>query len=275
MVVLGGAAERPAHAKKAPPPKAEAPEEPAGGTMAEEARIACLSGDWQRGVRVLAEIYVQSKEPTWLYNQGRCYQQGNQGTLAINRFRDFLRVAPESSPLVAKAKSHIAEIEADLKKAEPVAPAAPPPSTTTIVVPAPPAAAPTPPPSAPAAPPPVVEAPSRSTASRATIISLAAVGVLGLGAGIFSSVKVSSLESEATTLHASQLASQRDEASTYETLQWVGYGVGAAALVGAGVVYAVSGRSSAEGHTASRADRTGVSPLWGRGLAGISLGGTF
>lgn len=251
-----------------------------GPSVAEEARIACLAGDWQKGVRLLAEVYVATKEPTWLYNQGRCYQQSNQGPMAITRFRDYLRVAPPESPLVAKAKAYIAEIEGDMKKNEPApAPApAPAPGPTIVVQPAPvqvttmPAAVVT-------SPSPAEAPPQRSFAARAATVSLLGVGALGLGLGVFSSLKVSSLQSEAQSgsVPADQLDAHRSEASRYETLQWVGYGVGAAALVGAGVVYGLSGRrgSDAAASTSARADRGHLSALWTRGSAGLLWEGNF
>lgn len=262
------------------PPAAEQTKEGEGPSVAEEARIACLAGDWQKGVRLLAEVYVATKEPTWLYNQGRCYQQSNQGAMAITRFRDYLRVAPPESPLVAKAKTYIAEIEGDMKKNEPVpAPApAPAPAPTIVVQPAPVQVTTTPAvvvtsPSASEAP------PQRSFAARATTVSLLGVGALGLGLGVFSSLKVSSLQSDAESgkVGAGQLEANRSDASRYETLQWVGYGVGAAALVGAGVVYGLSGRrgSDAAPSASARADRGHLSAMWTRGSAGLLWEGTY
>jgi hypothetical protein len=256
--------------------KGPAQEAPAEGevSVAEEARIACLAGDWQKGVRLLAEAYVATKEPTWLYNQGRCYQQSNQGPMAITRFRDFLRVAPPESPLVAKAKAYIAEIEADAKKGEPAA--APAPAPTIVVQPAPVQVTTTPvvvtTPSSAAEP-----APQRSFAAKATTLSLVGVGAVGLGLGIFSSLKVMALQSDAESgkVSAGNYAATGDEASRYETLQWVGYGVGAAAIVGAGVVYAMSGRRAAEATASARADRGHLTALWTRGTAGLLWEGSF
>jgi hypothetical protein len=272
--------------------EAKAPKDPAkksaaepttegeGPSVAEEARIACLAGDWQKGVRLLAEVYVATKEPTWLYNQGRCYQQSNQGAMAITRFRDYLRVAPPESPLVAKAKTYIAEIEADMKKNEPAtAPSpAPAPAPTIVVQPAPvqvttaPAAVVTAPASA-------EPAPQRSFAARAATVSLLGVGAVGLGLGVFSSLKVAALQSDAEggKVDAGQLEANASDASRYETLQWVGYGVGAAAVVGAGVVYGLSGRRGSDGaaSASARADGGHLSAMWTRGSAGLLWEGTF
>lgn len=221
-------------------------------------------------------MYVATKEPTWLYNQGRCYQQSNQGAMAITRFRDYLRVAPPESPLVAKAKTYIAEIEGDMKKNEPVAAPAPAPAPTIVVQPAPvqvttaPAVVVT----SPAAEP----APQRSFAARVTTVSLLGVGALGLGLGVFSSLKVSALQSDAESgkVGAGQLEANRSDASRYETLQWVGYGVGAAALVGAGVVHGLAGRRGSDAaSTSARADGGRLSAMWTRGSAGLLWEGTF
>jgi tetratricopeptide (TPR) repeat protein len=77
-----------------------------------QARTACLAGDVQQGIRLLAELFTATNDPGWLFNQGRCYQQNGMVEMAISRFREFLRKSPESeSTLRRQAHEHIDELE--------------------------------------------------------------------------------------------------------------------------------------------------------------------
>jgi hypothetical protein len=51
-----------------------------------DARKACLSGDYARGVQILTELFVDSNDPTYIYNQARCYEQSRRCGNAIARF---------------------------------------------------------------------------------------------------------------------------------------------------------------------------------------------
>jgi len=61
------------------------------------AKKACATGDFAKGVDLLADLYVESNEISWVYNQGRCYQQNNRWEQAISRFREYLRKAKDIS----------------------------------------------------------------------------------------------------------------------------------------------------------------------------------
>lgn len=83
-----------------------------------QARKACLAGDVQQGIRVLADLYVATDDPIWIFNQGRCYQQNNQPSNALARFKEFLRKSkggPDDDD-VKDAKRYIHEIEAELQQ---------------------------------------------------------------------------------------------------------------------------------------------------------------
>lgn len=58
---------------------------------------ACLAGDMKGGIELLAELYADTHDSTYIYNQARCYQQNNEPELALNRFREYLRKGPELS----------------------------------------------------------------------------------------------------------------------------------------------------------------------------------
>jgi tetratricopeptide (TPR) repeat protein len=55
------------------------------------AKKACLTGDHAKGVALLAEIYVDTNNPIYLFNQGRCYQQNGMYEDAVLRFREYQR----------------------------------------------------------------------------------------------------------------------------------------------------------------------------------------
>ena len=47
--------------------------------------MACLSGDYTKGVAILSELFVDTKDPTYLFNQGRCFEQNRRYDDAIAR----------------------------------------------------------------------------------------------------------------------------------------------------------------------------------------------
>jgi hypothetical protein len=78
-----------------------------------EAKKACLSGDYQKGVSILAELYVETDDPVFLHNQGRCYEQNVRYVEAAERFREYLRKAPKlTREERAQVDQHIADCEA-------------------------------------------------------------------------------------------------------------------------------------------------------------------
>src|SRR5512138_3721506 len=57
------------------------------------ARKACMSGDYQKGVDILSDLFINTRDPAHIYNQGRCYEQNGRCEEAVNRFREYLRTA--------------------------------------------------------------------------------------------------------------------------------------------------------------------------------------
>jgi hypothetical protein len=114
------------------------------------AKKACVVGDYKTGADKLGDLYVETNDPTLLYNQARCYEQNNQNQQAIDRFREYLRktaaqLAPETR---AEVEQHIAECKARMKEEEKTTI----PTEATVVSPAPP-------PSLPPTPDPAAQAP--------------------------------------------------------------------------------------------------------------------
>ena len=208
------------------------------------AKKACSIGDFQKGVDILGDLFVDTNDPTYVYNQGRCYQQNSHWEQAISRFREYLRKVKDLSEKDrAEVDQQIAECETSLAKAAQVAP--PPATTPPVVYVETPPPAPTPEPkttdvSAKPAPPPSDG--SQGKGLRIAGIVCASVGVVAVGAGVGMALKTQSITSDEQKTGGGA-PSQENERKSLVTWGWVGYGVGAAAIV-TGVVLYLAGRSS-------------------------------
>ncbi len=86
---------------------------PAAADQQKAAKRACLAGDYVTGVRILADLFLDSNDPTYLFNQGRCYEQNVRYEEAIGRFNEYLRKAPNLTATErADTEAHIAACEA-------------------------------------------------------------------------------------------------------------------------------------------------------------------
>ena len=251
--------------------------EPANRDARERAaHKACMEGDYGKGVSILLDLFLESNEADYVFNQGRCYQQNERYQDAISRFREYLRIGSEDLDL---AQKHIAECEelAARKSSAEAVPAAPaPPGQSATTAPASPVAAPA---AAPAASPPaqaqplamVHQAPptaSSGSGLRTSGIVIAAVGAAGLITGVILNVKANSLASSIEPPNSYQQSTESSRKS-YETYSWVGYGVGAAAIATGTILYLV-GRSQASGES-----NLAFVPAVGRGIAGAAVRGSF
>jgi hypothetical protein len=197
-----------------------------------EAKTACVAGDVPKGIRLLAELYTASGDPIWIFNQGRCYQQNDQLTQALSRFKEFLRKsqgAPGED--VRDAQKYIAEIEAELQQAQTAAKSA------------------YAPPGKPAATASTTAGTTEPEAKpgrglRYAGVSAMVVGGAALAAGVAFSVLMNKtakdIESQTNNPNGanwSAVSGKYADGSRYETLQWISYGVGAAASIAGGVLY--------------------------------------
>ena len=198
------------------------------------AKKACAMGDFQKGADILTDLLLETNDPNYIYNQARCYQQNARWEQAINRFREFLRKAKDLSKRDrAETEQQLADCESSLAKAAQVAPppvAPAPPVPTTHVE--------TPPPTPESRPTQVSSTPLPSDGSqgkglRVTGIVFAAVGVAAIGTGVGLAVKANSL----STKDYSQ--SRENQRSSLKTWGFVGYGVGAGAIVTGAILYIV------------------------------------
>jgi hypothetical protein len=88
-------------------------------TKERQAKKACLSGDYVKGVGILADLFIESNDSTFLFNQGRCYEQNVRYVEAAERFKEYLRKATNlSADEKADVDKHIADCEAAAAKGQ-------------------------------------------------------------------------------------------------------------------------------------------------------------
>jgi hypothetical protein len=226
-----------------------------------EARKACLEGDYAKGVSILSELFLDIGDATYVFNQGRCYQQNERYREAIARFREYLRVGTED---LASAQKHIVECETlqNLENSSPPSPVAQP-AVQPVASPLPVAVQPEPE---------VVVQPLRPTSSgsglRTAGVVIAGVGVVALATGVGLNVKANSL---ASSIEPPNTYNRGTESSrkNYETFSWACYAVGAAGMVAGAILYGVGwSKRNSTGDVA-------VVPAIGPDLAAAALRGSF
>lgn len=240
-------------------------------TRKREARKACLDGDAPKGVSLLSDLFLDTKNPTYIFNQGRCLQQNGRYSDAVVRFEEFLR-APETKTTAddrAAAEKHLADCRERLSQERDgtgIQPAPQPfvvpsgsqgPGTTSTL------------------PPPVVQnAPSSAGRSRSMVVAgivTGAVGAVAIAGGVVMAMKANSLADDMENGIGGYSVGKQDDQKTYKTLSWVGYGVGAACVATGAVLIGLGIRSGGEGKSADVA----LVPTFGPGQVGAVLKGGF
>jgi len=258
-----------------------APFAQAAGREAKEraARKACLSGDYAKGVEILSDLFIDTKDANFIFNQARCFEQNNRCEEAISRFREYLRKASGlSAEDKADTEKHIADCQALMgtkAASEPKAEVALP-----APAPAAPIAVPSPPPAiapvavaSPTAPEPVAVATTPSAnpgrGLRIAGITCGVVGATSVGAGIYYYTQAKSYSDKVS---GQTIPNPSDESAGKhaQTMQWVFYSAGAAAIATGTVLYVLGWKAA----NASQATAS-VSPMLGPGLAGIAAQGSF
>lgn len=230
------------------------------------AKKACAAGDYRKGVEILADLYVDTSDPNYIFNQARCYEQSHQWVNAADRFREYLLKA-QNAPASDRedAEKHLATCKRYQEEEQ--AKSAPSPIQTPVLVTAPaegpPAQVATTPISANSPPP----QESSGAGLRTTGIVVASVGLATLGAAIALNVKANQLARDASS---TQNPSTESSQKSYKTGALICYGTGAAALVTGGVLYLLGRRSTEEKPAA-----VALLPSWTPGLATITLSGGF
>jgi hypothetical protein len=211
---------------------------PAAGRDAEiiakekAAKKACAMGDDEKGADLLTDLFVATNDVVYVYNQARCYEQNNRWERAIARFREYLRKAKHLTDSErAETEQHISDCEAALAQAAPA-------TTRVSEVPAA-AASPAPPSAATTAGTPAAAVAARPSSTgrglRIAGIASAAVGLAAIGGGVGFALKTRSISSDEQKNGPTK--AQEDDRKSYETLGWICYGVGAAALATGAVLY--------------------------------------
>ena len=231
-----------------------------------QAKKACLSGDYVKGVSILADLFVDTGDPNYLYNQGRCYEQNVRYVEAAERFKEYLRKVQSLSPADrADTEKHIADCEAAAAKArqglspsaetsqppamaQPAASAAPPPSAA---APIPPAGSIAPPPAGLATSTAPMMAPEEHPWQHTAkwIATGAAVAFLGLG--VAEHVRYYGKNRDfnndpicPSNPNASECKSLASSADTAQIVAFIGYGAAAAATAAAVVFFATDSPKS-------------------------------
>ena len=215
------------------------------------ARTACLGGDYAKGVQVLSELFVATLDATFIYDQGRCFQQNRRYEDAIARFQEYLRVERKfAKSAKAEAQKHIDECK-DLLASErlhspEVAPAAPPPVAPATAAPDP--VSPTAVVNLPPVPPSQPNPPASGNAGsglRVAGIAISSAGGAALLGGIIFNIKANSLATEIEKADGYSPGKVNDR-KTYETLGWIGYGAGADFVATGALLYILGSRAASE-----------------------------
>jgi hypothetical protein len=226
------------------------------GALAEDKRpnaalAACASGDVAKGIAILGELYAETRNPSFVFNQARCYQKNGQLEQARSSFTEYLRIGANEPPEdIKRAEGFVKEIDDTLARQRA---SAPPPI---VVTPAQPAN-------------------ERARTMRIASIALGALGVVAVGTGVYLSLKVQGINDDINREFAGQeyvtdvarLNQQLADGRRYETWQWVGYGVGIAALAGAATTFVLGGglQGSSAGTERAAVDVTPVVSPGGMG----------
>lgn len=229
------------------------------------AKRACLTGDAEGGVALLTDLYIDTNDPTYLFNQGRCFEQNRRYEDAIGRFREYLIKAKGlGAEDRADTERHIAACESYLrpKPAEATRPETPTVATTPV---APTAVLDRAPPQE------IVAAPEPSPGRAGSGLRIAGlmvggVGAAGLVTGLVLNLKVNSMSSDLENEYDPNVESSR---KGYKTGAWIGYGVGAACLVGGAVLYSLGWMRGKQANTVA------LVPAVASGMAGTVLLGVF
>jgi hypothetical protein len=209
------------------------------------ARTACLAGDPAQGVRLLSELFVATMDWSFIYNQGRCFEQNRRYEDAIGRFQEYLRAGTKLTKAEkAGAQKHIDDCKELLASEGAQAAQGAPAAATPPVAAAPVAQAAVV--TTLTAPIPQPNPPTPSTSGyglRTAGILTASVGGAALVAGIILNYESRSLATDLKKTDGYTPDKESDR-KTYETFSWVGYGVGAACVASGAILYIVGSRSA-------------------------------
>ena len=201
------------------------------------AKKACLTGDASAGVAILTDLYLDTNDTTYLFNQGRCFEQNRHYEDAIGRFREYLEKAKNlRAEDKADTRRHIANCESYLRE-RPGEPSKP--ESASMPAEKPPVVNSKPPMDEPR----TAEGLAVPTAPAANpsggALRVAGGIVVGLGLASIATGVVLNLKANGMThdLEADWSSGTNSSRQSYETAAWIGYGAGAACVVAGVVMY--------------------------------------
>ena len=226
------------------------------------AKKACLTGDPVAGVAILTDLYLDTNDPTHLFNQGRCFEQNRRYDDAVGRFREYLEKAKDLSPEdKADTHRHIANCESYLR-GKPVEAATP--EVPKVVAEKTPVVESKPAEVIVVAPVPNAGRGGRGLRTAGGVV--AAVGAAGLVTGLVLNLKANSMSGN---LEADWNPGTNSTREGYKTAGWVAYGGGAACMVAGTVLYYLGWRRG------EREPSVAVVPTVGPDMAGTFVVGAF
>jgi hypothetical protein len=236
------------------------------------ARKACLSGDATKGVEILAELFVETQNTTYIFNQGRCFEQNRLYKDALARFEEYLRSpGVESRPEDrASAEKHIAVCKAKVAEERAEVPLQPPPAPS-VLTPPQPQPLPETMPAAERTPAPLATQGERRTGLLTAGIITGVLGVGGIVAGVIFNLKANNAVNEMQTKLGAYSDGKKNDQKSYKTYSWIGYGAGAACAVAGAIMIGFGASRSSP----SSASDVALVPAVGPGQMGAVLAGTF
>ena len=207
------------------------------GQQERQARKACLTGDYTKGVAILSDLFIDTRDPTYIFNQGRCFEQNRRYDEAIARFDEYLQAGKGQLTAADRsaAEQHISHSKEMLAQEHAISPApgCSPTNSANVGCCVGPRGA-----SLAArgrqAP---ATARSRGDGSGLRIagIVIASVGVVAVAAGVIFSLEANSL---LTNLEKNNgySSSKASEQQAFPVLGWTGHGVGAACIAAGAIL---------------------------------------
>jgi hypothetical protein len=256
-----------------------------------EARQACFTGNVDRGVEILVDLYVETQHPNYIYNQARCFERNGKHDQALLSYEDYLRKASNLGEAErAQVEKSIAELRAKVSPPPPPPPDAGPSAGPRPVTP-PLDAAPAPPPVKPSDAVPVPpaggdKAPAtdgswqRTTGTVALIVAGGGL-VLGVAGHVLRQARAADFNDDCTYFGGEPVPAiigsgadcrgKYDAVKGAERMMWIGYVAGGAFAVAGATLLLLAPRKADTGAMAwARACTPTVV-----GTAGVACGWSF
>jgi tetratricopeptide (TPR) repeat protein len=270
-----------------------------------EGQKAYLAGDYRGALTWFKNGYAQTQDPAFLLNMAQCHRSLGEASKALTMFRLYLKSAPEGTNPEARAVATkaVKELESEAKTtpsetttaaASSLAPesvlgpastratAAPGASPTPVIKSSRrfdtgpggmPVLEPTPELDAAKAAAAAAHAPDPTAATRRHLrwaaLACGAVGLVSVGTGIYYWTRANSLSDSANQAAVYHRATY-DDGKHAETMQWIFYGVGAAAVATGAGLFLYSMRFPAR-----RPATVSLAPMATPGAAGLAAVGVF